>query len=223
MKSTILAAGAILVAVVTLSCNNDPDKKGTIKTVSSDTLAGPTTSTESKEGWTPVDSATATKAMWAAGTPGKEQAELASADGNWKAVITMWEKPNAAPMVSTGMLANKMIMNGRYQQMSFKGDMMGMTYEGTGTTGFDNARKVWVTNWVDNMSTGIMNMEGTWDAAGKSITYKGQMLCPANGKMCEVRQVITKVDDKNQLMEMYGPDMQTGKLYKNMEMKLTRS
>jgi hypothetical protein len=30
------------------------------------------------------------------------------------------------------------------------------------------------------------------------------------------------VDDNTQVMEMYGPDMKTGKEYKNMEIKFTR-
>ena len=56
----------------------------------------------------------------------------------------------------------------------------------------------------------------------KTITFTGKMLCPANGKMCEMKQVYKFVDDKTQVMEMYGPDMKTGKQFKNMEMKLTR-
>jgi hypothetical protein len=101
--------------------------------------------------------------------------------------------------------------------------MMGMPFEGLGTTAYDNARKVWTSTWVDNMSTAILTMEGKWDDATKSMTSTGKMLCPANGKWCEMKEVLTMVDDNTQLMEMWGPDMKTGKLFKNMEMKLTRS
>lgn len=172
--------------------------------------------------WVPVDSATAMRTMMEAGTPGKEQAMLAKSDGNWKAEITMWEAPGKAPTKSTGTVTNSMIMGGRYQSSTFKGDMMGFPFEGTSTTGYDNTRKLWVTTWVDNMSTGIMNMEGKWDDATNSMTLKGKMICPANGLMCEMKQVFKKIDDNTELMEMYGPDMKTGKQYKNMEMKLTR-
>ena len=33
-------------------------------------------------------------------------------------------------------------MGGRYQQSTFKGDFGGMPFEGTSTTGYDNAKKV---------------------------------------------------------------------------------
>lgn len=187
----------------------------------SDSTAPATTAAKPDE-WAPVDSATAMKTMMEAGTPGKEQAMLAKSNGTWKAETTMWMAPGAPPMKSTGVATNKMIMGGRYQEMSFKGDMMGAPFEGLGTTGYDNAKKVWTNSWVDNMSTGIMSMEGTWDEATKSLTFTGKMLCPANGKMCEMKQVQKMVDDNTQLMEMYGPDMKTGKMYKNMEIKLTR-
>ena len=172
--------------------------------------------------WVPVDSATAMRTMMEAGTPGKEHALLAKSNGTWKAETTMWMSPGAPPMKSTGKMTNKMVMGGRYQQSTFTGDMMGDKFEGTGTTGYDNARKVWTSTWVDNMSTGIMNMDGTWDEASKTFTYSGKMICPANGRMCEMKQVVKMVDDNTQIMEMYGPDMQTGKQYKSMEIKLTK-
>ncbi|MES2374007.1 MAG: DUF1579 domain-containing protein [Bacteroidota bacterium] len=189
----------------------------------SDSTAAVSASTAKSDEWVPVDSATAMKSMMEYGTPGKEQAMLAKSAGNWKAETTMWMAPDSPPMVSNGTASTKMIMGGRYQQMVFKGDMMGQPFEGIGTTAYDNARKVWTSSWIDNMSTGIMNMEGTWDEATKTMTTTGKMLCPANGKWCEMKEMFKIVDDNTQVMEMYGPDMKTGKSYKNMEIKLTRS
>jgi len=99
---------------------------------------------------------------------------------------------------------------------------MGQPFTGTSITGYDNAKKVFISTWIDNMSTAMMNMEGTWDDATKAINFKGKMICPANGKACEMREVFKMVDDNTQLMEMYGPDMKTGKEYKSMEIKFTR-
>jgi hypothetical protein len=50
---------------------------------------------------------------------------LAKSNGTWKAETTMWMAPDAPPMVSNGTATTKMILGGRYQQMTFKGDMMG--------------------------------------------------------------------------------------------------
>jgi hypothetical protein len=198
------------------ACKSDTKDAG-----KSDTSATAST-VDSKSEWVPVDSATAMKAMMEAGTPGKEHAMLAKSSGTWKAETTMWMSPDAPPIPSTGIAVNKMILGGRYQEMSFKGDMMGAPFEGVGTTGYDIARKVWTSTWVDNMSTAIMNMEGTWDEATKTITFSGKMYCAPNGKMCDMKETFKMVDDNTQVMEMYGPDMKTGKQFKNMQIKLTR-
>ena len=68
----------------------------------------------------------------------------------------------------------------------------------------------------------MINMEGNRDDATKTINFKGKMICMANGKECEVKEVYKMADDNNHVMEMYGPDMQTGKEYKSMEIKFTR-
>lgn len=217
MKSLLFTTAIAGFMAILFSCNNES------KTESASTDSSTSTTTAKSDEWIPVDSATAMRTMMEVGTPGAEQAMLAKADGNWKAEVTMWMDPAAPPMKSTGTMTNKMILGGRYQQSNFKGDMMGMPFEGVGTVGYDKARKVWVSTWVDNMSTAIMTMEGTWDDATKTATYTGKMLCPGNGKMCEMKQTVRDIDDKTQVMEMYGPDMKTGKPYKNMEMKMTKS
>lgn len=213
---------ALCAAFVLVACNNETkDAQAT-----NDTAAASTTtaaSSKTSEEWVPVDSATAMQTMIAAGTPGPEHAMLAKENGLWNAEVTMWNAPGEQPMTSKGTMTNKMIMGGRYQQSTFKGDMMGMPFEGLSTVGYDNASKKWVSTWVDNMSTMIMTLEGKWDEASKSAVYTGQMLCPANGKMCEIKQVMKPIDDKTTILEMYGPDLKTGKQYKNMEMKLTKA
>jgi hypothetical protein len=205
-------------AAILLACNNDTKKEA------ADTkVAGVSTeATPKADEWVPVDDSTAMKAMMEAGTPGPEHAMLAKWAGNWKAETKMWMAPDAKPETSTAQVTNKMLMGGRYQQSNWKGEMMGGPFEGTSTTAYDKAKKKWVSTWIDSWSTGMMQMEGDWDEANKTITYTGQMLCPANGKMCEMKEKFTIVDDNTQTMEMWGPDMKTGKMFKNMEMKLTR-
>ncbi|MDB5210043.1 MAG: hypothetical protein JWQ30_870, partial [Sediminibacterium sp.] len=144
MKNIVITFCAVSLL---FACKND-----TKDVKPSDTTA--TATTAKSDEWVPVDSATAMKTMMEAGTPGKEQAMLAKSNGVWKAETTMWMSPDAPPMKSNGTATNKMIMGGRYQQMAFKGDMMGQPFEGLGTTGYDNARKVWTSTWIDNMGTG---------------------------------------------------------------------
>lgn len=217
MKKIIIA----LCAAFLFACN-DAEKTGA-KTEETKPDSTMTESTEKPGEWVPVDSATAMKSMMEAGTPGQQHAMLAKGDGKWTAETTMWMSPDAPPMTAKSIAVNKMVLGGRYQQTSFKGDFMGMPFEGSSTSGYDNVKKVFFSTWMDNMSTGLMNMEGNWDSTSKSITYKGKMICPANGKECEMREVYKILDDNTHVMEMYGPDMKTGKEYKNMEIKLVRS
>jgi hypothetical protein len=211
MKKLLLAAFA---ASVFIGCDK---VKMDVKT-SSDA-----TDSTANEEWKPVDSATATKAWMDYATPGEMQKMLAKSDGNWIGETKMWMKNGSQPMMSKSEATNKMVFDGRYQMSTHKGDMMGMPFEGISIVGYDNSKKKFVSSWIDNMGTGIMNMEGIWNASTKSIEFKGKMTDPSRpGKDCNVREIYTFVDDNTQKMEMYGPDAKTGKEFKTMEINYTR-
>ncbi|MEO6669068.1 MAG: DUF1579 domain-containing protein [Ferruginibacter sp.] len=155
-------------------------------------------------------------------TPGIPHKMLAKSTGTWNEEVTMWMAPGAAPEKSKAVAENKMIMNGLYQESITKGTMMGMPFEGKSIVGYDNAKKVFVSSWIDNMGSGIMHMEGPWDDATKSMNLTGTCADPMSGKIMTVRETFRIVDDNTQMMEMYmpGPD---GKEFKTMEIKFTRS
>jgi hypothetical protein len=153
-------------------------------------------------------------------TPGDMHQLLAKDDGEWNEEITNWMKPGAPPQKMAATCVNKMIMGGRYQESIHTGNMMGMPFEGKSITAYDNGRKIFVNTWIDNMSSGIMTMEGTWDAAKKTMNFKGTTTDPMTGKSMPVRQTVKYMDDGSQLMEMFM--MHEGKEFKSMEIKFTR-
>lgn len=153
-------------------------------------------------------------------TPGDVHKMIAKSDGKWNAEVTMWMEPGAAPSKSKAVCENKMILGGRYQQSTHHGTMMGMPFEGMSLLGYDNAKKTFVSSWIDNMGTGVMQMEGTWDEATKTINLKGKCVDPITGKDMDIREVFKLVDDNNQTMEMYCTT--DGKEMKTMEIKFTR-
>ena len=167
------------------------------------------------------DSATIRKNWEAYMTPGKEHEMMAQSNGAWAADITMWMDPSAPPKKSTGTTTNTMVLGGRYQQGTHKGTYDGMPMEGISTLAFDNAKKVYVSTWIDNMGTGMMVGEGPWDEASKSVTIKGKMVNPATGKEEDFKEVFSIVDNDHQVMKMYcnGPD---GKEFQTMEIKYSR-
>ncbi|HEY6978837.1 MAG TPA: DUF1579 domain-containing protein [Chitinophagaceae bacterium] len=153
-------------------------------------------------------------------TPGQMHQMVAKSDGTWNEEITMWQAPGAPPQKMTTSCENKMILGGRYQEAKHTGSFNGMPFEGYSLLGYDNIKKVFQSTWIDNMGTGTMHMEGTYDPATKMVTLTGKMLDPMSGKEGDVKQTWKFVDDNNQLVEMYN--MQDGKEVKTMEIKLTR-
>ena len=210
---------ALLLAAI--SCN-DSGKTDSAAPAKTDTAKKDTASaTKMDAPPPPMDSAAAMKAMADYGTPGEPHKMLAAQDGAWNEEITMWMAPGAPPQTMKASCVNKMIMGGRYQQSVNKGSFNGMPFEGVSTVGYDNAKKVFISNWYDNMGTGMITLEGPWDAATKSVTFKGKEVDPTIGKEIDIKQVMTFIDDKNQKMEMYTTPP-GGKEYKSMEIKFTK-
>jgi len=153
-------------------------------------------------------------------TPGEMHKMLASMNGKWSEEVTMWMDPSQPPMKSSATTENKMILGGRYQQSNVSGSFNGMAFEAQSIIGYDNMKKVFTSSWVDNMGTGIMNMEGPYDAATKTITLVGSEIDPMTGKEMKMRQTIKIVDDNTEVMEMYN--ITDGKEVKNMEIREKR-
>lgn len=217
MKKVIIYAAAIIM----VACN---DNAGSNSTTASTTDTSVKEEPKKETATTPpLDSATMTKNWETYMTPSDAHKTMAGWNGNWSGDVTMWQMPDAPPQTSKTTAVNKMILGGRYQESVHTGNMMGMPFEGRSMMGYDNAKKVFINTWMDNMGTGTMVMEGPWDEATKTITLKGKMIDPSAGNANEldVRETYKVIDDKNHVMEMYcnGKD---GKEFKTMEIKFTR-
>lgn len=153
-------------------------------------------------------------------TPSDIHKMMAKSAGEWKFTSKMWMDPKADPMSSDGTASFEMIYGGRYLQSKVKGSMMGMPFEGTALTGYNNATKKFFNTWIDNMGTGIMMTEGTADASGL-ITLTGSMFDPMTGKNCMMRETWKNEGDNKMIMEMYSTK-DGGAETKDMEIVYTR-
>lgn len=153
--------------------------------------------------------------------PGQVHEMLAKWDGEWSGEMKMWTEPNSEPMSMDTKSVNSMILGGRYQYSVNTGNFMGMPFEGINILGYDNKRNVFQSAWIDNMGTGIMMMEGTWNDATKSCTMTGKMTDPVKGGLTDAKQVFTVIDDNTQKLEMYG--YKDGVEYKSMEIIYKKS
>src|SRR3712207_5514564 len=100
--------------------------------------------------------------------------------------------------------------------------MMGKALEGRSLVGYDNAKKVFTSTWVDNMGTGMMVMEGTWDKATNTINFTGKQVDPMTGQDLQVRETFRMVNDNMQVMEMFATMPGDGGEMKMMEVTFTR-
>jgi hypothetical protein len=153
-------------------------------------------------------------------TPGPEHKLLAQVSGDWTFELKFWMDPNAAPLTSTGTATYEMIFGNRYQLSHYKSTFMNMPYDAMNIIGFDNGKKVFMSIWYDNMGTGTMYSEGTYDEATKTFTFKGKSYDPMSNKDEDFRQTTKTIDDNNFIVEMFMSSVD--KEIKTMEINYKR-
>jgi hypothetical protein len=160
--------------------------------------------------------------------PGENHKMLEGTVGSWSYTVKWWMSPDAPPMESTGTSVGRSVMGGRYvitdhtgkmQMPGSDGKMMDTEFKGMAVEGYDNSKKKFVSSWIDNMGTGIMNMEGTYDPGMKMLTYVGEYE-PMPGMKIKMRETIKVTDKDHRTFEFY--EDRGGKEVKTMEMTYTR-
>src|SRR5687768_5224159 len=73
-------------------------------------------------------------------TPGEPHKQFAGLAGSWTTKTKEWMEPGKPPTESTGTVEMKMVLDGRFLQQEFTGEMMGHPYSGIGISGYDNLR-----------------------------------------------------------------------------------
>lgn len=154
------------------------------------------------------------------GTPGAPHSTLAGLTGSWTTKTKTWMEPDKPPIESTGTCEQRMLLDGRYLQQEYAGDMMGSTYAGINIVGYDNHTKKYQSIWIDSMSTGIYFFEGTGSADGKTMTQQNSYDDPVRGPM-EWRIITRIVDNDRVEIEMFFIP-KGGREEKMMEITLSR-
>jgi Protein of unknown function (DUF1579) len=160
--------------------------------------------------------------------PGANHKMLEEGVGSWTYTVKMWMNPDAPAMESSGTSVARAVFGGRYvitehtgkmQMPGADGKMQDMEFKGMATEGYDNAKKKFVSSWIDNMGTGVMYMEGTYDPATKTLTYSGEYeMIP--GTKTKVRETIKFSDKNHRTFEFY--EDRGGKEVRTMELNYTR-
>jgi hypothetical protein len=137
-------------------------------------------------------------------TPGEAHKKLESLAGTWDAEVKTWMNgPTGEPMVSKATSECTVVLGGRFVEEKVTGEMMSQPFNGIGYTGYDNMKKKYVSVWMDNMGTMVMNMEGTADKGGATYTYWGKMDDPMTGQNKKVKAVARVIDNDKHVFEYY--------------------
>ena len=167
------------------------------------------------------DSAAMAKAFENFMTPGEMHKWMAKLNGTWQVDVSHWMDASGKPENAKAINVVNTTLNGLYQEGKLTGTIMGMPMEGHSTMAYDNAKKMFVSTWIDNMGSGITIMTGQYDEVSKTLNMTGTQTSPMTGKDVPIRQVTKILDDNKYLLEMYmpGPD---GEEMRFMEGKFSR-
>lgn len=133
--------------------------------------------------------------------------------GEWNTTTRLWMAgPDAAPTEEAGTAKFELLMGGRYLKQTWSGTMMGMPVEGIGYNGFDNNRKLFVSIWMDTMSTGFLKITGNLSKDGRMLTQVGEMDEVMTGEIGKpVKWVTTWIGEDHFTFRgveiLYGEDM----------------
>jgi hypothetical protein len=154
---------------------------------------------------------------------------LADLNGTWSYTVKFWPAPGAPPQESKGTAIRKSMMGGRFFVMDVSGKMQmpdpatgkmkSTDFKGQGIEGYDNAKQKFVGTWVDNMGTGIMTSEGTYDPAGKTFSFTAEYEIMPRIKQ-QMRETLKLTDKDHMNFEMF--ENRGGQEVKTMEINYTR-
>lgn len=154
---------------------------------------------------------------------GNEHKILGALAGHWKAKMHPVPDGATKPAPDTeGTAEGKLVMGGRFAEVSHQGLLNGQPFEGMMLLGFDNVINRYTSAWVDNTTNGIVHFVGTFDAAKKQLTMTAHYSDPATRRLTLSKVVLTFVDANSWLYDEYIAHAVGEKETHTMSIKFTR-
>ena len=143
--------------------------------------------------------------------------------GHWREEIKIWATPNTKePTTTPAIRDGRMAAEGRFLTSTTVGQIGTSPYEAQSVLGFDNAKKVFVKTWFDNLGTSILVLEGTYDEKSNVVDFVGYTTDPLTRKAVKVHQIMRLIDPSTQVLEVFV-ELKEGKETKSMEIISIRS
>lgn len=161
------------------------------------------------------------QAMMKLAEPGEHHKHLAMMEGDWTYELKSWTPGVPEPTESTGTVSSKWILGGRFLWSEWKGEYLGVPFQGIATDGYDKVNEQYTGTWMDSMSTGVATFSGDCEDSGKVRTMHGEFTEPMSGQKIKSKGVTTILGDGSYKYEsfMVMPD---GSEFKNMEIVAKR-
>lgn len=147
---------------------------------------------------------------------------LARSTGAWTGQATMTFSPTAPPITSTSTLTNTMAMGGLFQVSEIIYTIGGQRLRGIRVTGYDASKKIFTRAMIQDGGNGVA-MEGPWDEATHSMTMRYQQLNSSTGRVAQMKEVYTIVDENTELLEIYRQGENPNQETKILHVKWTRN
>lgn len=157
----------------------------------------------------------------ALGAPGKYHEYLAAGIGSWELTIQVWRTPDGEPVVSAGKAEAHWILENRFVETSYEGEILGHPFEARSVEGYDNQAKEYVSTWRDTMGTYTMTFRGDCDEECQVRTVSAEITDPVSGQKLTNKRVTTVVDENSYTYESYIVTP-SGAEFKNMELVAQR-
>jgi hypothetical protein len=135
---------------------------------------------------------------------GPEHKILGGFVGHWKTTVHIVQADPSTPVPDgEGTADGKVVMGGRFAQVTHAGTMNGQPFEGMMLCGFDEVVKKYTSSWVDNASTAIIHYVGTYDASKKQLTMSSHYSEQTTRRLTLARTVMTFVDANTIVYDEY--------------------
>lgn len=112
--------------------------------------------------------------------PTPEHEHIVEGAGEWEGTMTM-HMPGM-PQTPVPAHESNVAIGGFWLQSTFKCELMGMPYLGTGCVGYDESKKKYVGTWIDNASSHLAIMEGEIDPKTEALVMRWTAPDMATGK-----------------------------------------
>lgn len=106
------------------------------------------------------------------------------------------------PEAFTGTDHSEWILGGRFVRCEIKGTLGNKSMHGIAMTGYDTAKRRFVSTWQDDQCNAIKMDEGTYDPSTRTFTFLGESAGP-NGETVKCRRVIKVASRDEHTMVMY--------------------